>query len=67
MTQDATQSRKGGQDSGGIKIHFMTGFQLSKRPAISYGSRLTKTMPKPSKTSIRVAFIYLLVIHRISM
>ena len=35
----------------------MIGFQLSKRPAIFYGSRLTKTMPKPSKISIRVAFI----------
>ena len=45
----------------------MIGLQLSKSPAIFCGSKLTKTMPKPSKISIRVAFIYLHVIHYISM
>ena len=37
----------------------MTEFQLSKRPAISYGSRLTKTMPKPSKISIYTCGLYI--------
>ena len=71
VTQNATQSRKGGRDSGGIvllyKDTFLDWISIVKKTCNFLWFKIEKDYAKTVKDMYTMAFIYLHVIHHILM